>query len=158
MWKASTCMLLSKEPKNLELMVVGLGRHQIILGMPWLKTWNPHIDWKSHSLSFLTSSPTDYDEHILPQQYLLHWLGVKTRIGLLAETPETQSLLGHGTWPQLMCCALVAVRVPEVGRGRVGALEQGGSLDSDQDSERRGGNKLKASETRGIRPKQAGGC
>ena len=130
MWKASTRMLLSKEPKNLELMVVGLGHHQIILGMPWLKTWNPHIDWKSHSLSFLTSSPTDYDEHILPQQYLLRWLGVKMRIGLLAETPETQSLLGCGTWPQLMCCALVAVRVPEVGRGRLGALEQG-----NQDSE-----------------------
>ena len=61
---------------------------------------------------------------------------VKTQIGLLAETPETRSLFGRGTWPQLMCCALVAVRVPEVGRGRVGASEQGGSSDSDQDSRR----------------------
>ena len=76
MWKVSTRMLLSKEPENIELMVVGLGRHQVILGMPWLKTWNPHIDWTSHSLSFPTSSPTDYDEHILPQQYLLCWLGL----------------------------------------------------------------------------------
>ena len=67
MWKASTCMLLFKEPENLEFMVVGLGCHQIILGMPWLKAWNPHIDWKSHSLSFPTSFPTDYNEHILPQ-------------------------------------------------------------------------------------------
>ena len=58
---------------------------------------------------------------------------VKTQLGLLAETPETWSLLGHGTWPQLMCCALVAVWVPEVGRGWVGALEQGGSLDDGQD-------------------------
>ena len=58
---------------------------------------------------------------------------VKTQIGLLAETPETQSLLGGGTWPQLMCCALVAVWVPEVRRGRVGVLEQGGSSDDDQD-------------------------
>ena len=57
MWKASTCILLSKEPENIELMVVELGHHQIILGMPWLKAWNPHIDWKSHSLSFPTSSP-----------------------------------------------------------------------------------------------------
>ena len=57
------------------------------------------------------------------------------RIRLLAKTLETQSLLGRGAWPQLMCCALVAVQVPEVGRGRVGASEQGGSLDSDQDSE-----------------------
>ena len=56
-----------------------------------------------------------------------------------------------------MCCALVAVWVPEVGRGRVGASEQGGSLDDDQDSEQQGGNKLEALEMRGIRPKQAGG-
>ena len=60
-------------------------------------------------------------------------IDVKTWIGLLAETPETQSSLGHGTWPQLMCCALVAVWVPEVGRGRVGVSEQGGSSDDDQD-------------------------
>ena len=76
MWKASTRMLLSKEPENIELMVVGLGRRQIILGMPWLKTWNPCIDWMSHSLSFPASSPTDYDKHILPQRYLLRWLGL----------------------------------------------------------------------------------
>ena len=58
---------------------------------------------------------------------------VKTWIGLLAETPGTRSSLGRGTWPQLMCCALVAVWVPEVRRGRVGVSEQGGSLDDDQD-------------------------
>ena len=44
--------------------------------MPWLKTWNPCIDWKSHSLSFPTSLPTEYDEQVLPQRYLLHWLGL----------------------------------------------------------------------------------
>ena len=64
-WKASTCMLLSNNPENIELMVVGLGCHQIILGMPWLKTWNPCINWKSHSISFPTSSPTNYEEHVL---------------------------------------------------------------------------------------------
>ena len=32
-----------------------------------------------------------------------------------------------------MYCALVAVQVPEVRRGQVGALEQGGSSDNDQD-------------------------
>ena len=76
MWKAFTCMLLSKEPGSIELMVVGLGRHQIILGMPWLKIWNPRIDWKSHSLSFPTSSPTEYNKQILSQRYLLRWLGL----------------------------------------------------------------------------------
>ena len=76
MWKASTRMLLSKELENIELMVVGLGCCQIILGMPWLKTWNPHIDWKSHSLSFPTSSSIEYDKQVLPQKYLLQWLGL----------------------------------------------------------------------------------
>ena len=47
-----------------------------------------------------------------------------------------------------MCCALVAVRVPEVGRGWVGILEQGGSSDDDHDSEQQGGNKLKALDKR----------
>ena len=61
------------------------------------------------------------------------WVAIKMRIGLLAETPETRSSFRRGTRPQLMCCALVAVRVPEVGRGRVGASEQGGSSDDGQD-------------------------
>ena len=39
---------------------------------------------------------------------------VKMWVRLLAKTPETQSSLGHGTWPQLTCCALVAVWVQEV--------------------------------------------
>ena len=80
------------------------------------------------------------------------------QVGLLTETPKTQSSLGCGTWPQLMCYALVAVWVPEVRRGSIGALDQGGSLDDDQDSERRGGDKFETSGMRGICPKQAGGC
>ena len=67
------------------------------------------------------------------------------QVRLLTETLNSQSLLGCGTWPQLMCCDLVAVWVPEVGRGQVGVSEQGGSSDDDQDSEWRGGNGLKAS-------------
>ena len=79
---------------------------------------NLFSSWNIEEISFISFSHTFMDI-------------VKMRIGLLAETLGTWSLLGHGTWPQLMCCALVAVRVPEVGRGRVGALEQGGSSDSD---------------------------
>ena len=41
-----------------------------------MTAWNPHIDWRSHSLSFSTSTPLDYDESVLPQQNLLCWLGV----------------------------------------------------------------------------------
>ena len=35
---------------------------------------------------------------------------VKTQVGLLTETLETWSLLRYGTWPQLMCCALLQFR------------------------------------------------
>jgi hypothetical protein len=55
-------------------MIVSLGRRQIILGMPWLKTQNPHIDWKANTLS-LPASP-GADDRITPQRYLLHWLGL----------------------------------------------------------------------------------
>ena len=68
-----------------------------------------------------------------PCQYFS--ITVKTRVRLLTKTLKTWSLLRRGTWPQLMCCALVAVWVPEVGRGQVGVSEQGGSSDDDQDSE-----------------------
>ena len=38
-------------------MIVGLGRAQVVLGMPWLTKNNPHIDWATKTMSFL-------DEHI----------------------------------------------------------------------------------------------
>ena len=71
------------------------------------------------------------------------WLGmlaslgayVKMQVELLTETLETQSSPRCGTWPQLMCCTLVAVQVPEVGRSQVRVSEQGSSSDNDQDSE-----------------------
>ena len=59
---------------------------------------------------------------------------MKMQVQLLIETPKTRSLLGCGTWPQLMCCALVAVWVPEVGRGWVRASEERDSSDSGQDN------------------------
>ena len=31
---------------DLTLMIVGLGRSQVVLGMPWLTKHNPHIDWE----------------------------------------------------------------------------------------------------------------
>ena len=38
-------------------MIVGLGRAQVVLGMPWLTKNNPHIDWVTKTISF-------HDEHI----------------------------------------------------------------------------------------------
>ena len=38
-------------------MIVGLGRSQVVLGMPWLTRHNPHIDWEKKTVTLA-------DEHI----------------------------------------------------------------------------------------------
>ena len=38
-------LLFPKHQENVKLMILNLGRKQIILGMSWLKKWNPDIDW-----------------------------------------------------------------------------------------------------------------
>ena len=42
---------------DLTLMIVDLGRSQVVLGMPWLAKYNPHIDWEKKTVTFT-------DEHI----------------------------------------------------------------------------------------------
>jgi hypothetical protein len=74
LWKTKVPVLPFQKTNGLELMIVSLGRRQIILGMPWLKTQNPRIDWKANTLSFSSSPTLETDDHTTPQQYLLHWL------------------------------------------------------------------------------------
>ena len=62
-------------------MIVGLGRAQIVLGMPWLMKNNPCIDWVKKTISFdnehirkttLSTKLTiaaQKDNVILPPQY-----------------------------------------------------------------------------------------
>ena len=40
-WKAKTIMALKDLTDLIELMIIRLSQPQVILGMPWLKTWNP---------------------------------------------------------------------------------------------------------------------
>ena len=68
-------MVLPQGFDDLDLMVISLGRKQIILGMPWLKSKNPHIDWKSNTLSFPRSLTQNDNNNLTFQQYLLRWLG-----------------------------------------------------------------------------------
>ena len=42
---------------NLTLMIIGLGRSQVVLRMPWLTRHNPHIDWEKKTVTL-------DDEHI----------------------------------------------------------------------------------------------
>ena len=46
-----------------------------MLGMPWLKKWNPTIDWRRHTVVLPELSLTT-ETTLLPQQYLVHWLGI----------------------------------------------------------------------------------
>ena len=66
LWKAHTHIVLLHGSNELDLMVVSLGRKQIILGMPWLRSVNPHIDWKSNTLSFKPSTSNGEDD-LTPQ-------------------------------------------------------------------------------------------
>jgi hypothetical protein len=44
--------------EHLDLRVVSLPHHDIILGKPWLEKWNPHIDWRSHQITFHQANPS----------------------------------------------------------------------------------------------------
>jgi hypothetical protein len=76
LWKTKVPILPFQRTDSLKLMIVSLGRKQIILGMPWLKSQNPRIDWQANTLSFPTPSTSTPDDHLTSQQYLLHWLGL----------------------------------------------------------------------------------
>jgi hypothetical protein len=56
--------------------LLSLGRQQIILRMPWLKSQNPRINWQANTLSFPQSFTPTHDDPITPQCYLLCWLGL----------------------------------------------------------------------------------
>ena len=82
LWKALTCIVLPHSSDDLDLMVVSLGWKQVILGMPWLKFRNPHIDWRSNNLSFPRSLTLNNDDNSTSQRYLLQWLGLDSDMKL----------------------------------------------------------------------------
>ena len=74
-WKARTDILFSQTKETTDLMVLSLGCQQIILGMPWLRKWNPRIDWTKNTVSIPKTPSFRPPDHI-PQRYLLRWLGL----------------------------------------------------------------------------------
>ena len=52
--------------EKLKLMVLSLEQKQIILGMPWLKKWNPTIDWRKNTVVLL-ELPLTTETTLLPQ-------------------------------------------------------------------------------------------
>ena len=65
-WKAHMEILFSHSKENADLMVLSLGRQQVILGMPWLHKWNPKIDWISNTVS-IPKSPSPSPPKYIPQ-------------------------------------------------------------------------------------------
>ena len=44
-WKVRTTLTLGDHSHPMELMILRLNTPRVILGIPWLKKWNPMIDW-----------------------------------------------------------------------------------------------------------------
>ena len=74
-WKACTDILFSQTKETTDLMILSLGCQQKILGMPWLRKWNPRINWTKNIVSIPKTPSPPFPDHI-PQQYLLQWLGL----------------------------------------------------------------------------------
>ena len=68
-WKARTILTLQDHSDPIELMILRLSKPRVILGMPWLKKWNPKINWNRLSM-ILPSSPSSH----IP--YHAHYLGL----------------------------------------------------------------------------------
>ena len=66
-WKAKTTLTLKDHSDPIELMILQLSKPRVILGMPWLKKWNPKIDWNclSMTLPLSPSSHIPYHAHYL---------------------------------------------------------------------------------------------
>jgi hypothetical protein len=45
-------MYINEHVEELFLDITSLGRHDMVLGIPWLKTHNPSIDWPTGVLDF----------------------------------------------------------------------------------------------------------
>jgi len=52
--KEST-LTIGQHSERINLDITRIPRHDIILGIPWLKTHNPHIDWRTEEIRFAKS-------------------------------------------------------------------------------------------------------
>ena len=50
-WKVRTTLTLGNHSHPIELMILRLNTPQVILGIPWLKKWNPTINWSCLSMT-----------------------------------------------------------------------------------------------------------
>lgn len=58
-------LILGDHSEIIRLDVADIGRHEIILGMPWLVRHNPFVDWDKHRIAFISLHCSD---HCLPSR------------------------------------------------------------------------------------------
>ena len=107
-WETNINLLFPKHQENINLMVLNLGRKQIILGMPWLKKWNPDIDWITKRISIprlvsrrdavpLHESLPSWTDSLVPQQYILRWLGMDADLKTAKHLKKREAWLSRET-------------------------------------------------------------
>ena len=56
-------MTIANKQQEVSLLITGLGKQRIILGLPWLIKENPDIDWTSGTLQFPFTIIEDNDDY-----------------------------------------------------------------------------------------------
>jgi hypothetical protein len=123
----------------IDLHVVSLPHHDVILGKPWLEKWNPHIDWRTHQVTYPTPINTLeplpvqrlQSQAILPERKTPQAAGYDlTPVEEFQLQPEEQRLINTG----------IAIAIPEGYYGQLyprsslalkGLTVEGGVIDSD---------------------------
>ena len=54
---------IGKDPYLIWLLVTNIGKHNIILGLPWLREYNPVIDWKKGTMTMPERTRKAYQDH-----------------------------------------------------------------------------------------------
>ena len=63
-WKAKTTLTLGDHSHPIELMILRLNVPRVILGIPWLKKWNPRINWPHLSMTIPTFPHPSIPYHV----------------------------------------------------------------------------------------------
>lgn len=69
--------------------------YDLILGLDWLSTWNPHIDWRTQAITFMDAKPTPREtkaKEKLPSKINFKKLNIITDTELSASSVEHENL------------------------------------------------------------------
>ena len=107
-WETNVNLQFPKHQENVKLMVLNLGRKQIILGMPWLRKWNPITDWVRKRVSIprligrrdavpLCECLPSWTNSLVPQRYILRWPGMDADLKTAQHLKKREAWLSRET-------------------------------------------------------------